>query len=49
MSIGKIGAPLNGVKCRLLDWPEGGYSVHDKPNPRGEIVIGGDVSCLALL
>ncbi|OTF78687.1 hypothetical protein BLA29_010238, partial [Euroglyphus maynei] len=22
------------------DWPEGGYSANDKPNPRGEIVVG---------
>lgn len=42
MSIGRIGAPLNGVKVRLVDWPEGGYYVTDKPRPRGELVIGGN-------
>lgn len=26
---------------QLIDWPEGGYLVSDKPMPRGEIVIGG--------
>jgi long-chain acyl-CoA synthetase len=39
-SIGNCGFPLWGVQIRLLDWPEGGYFVTDKPNPRGEIVIG---------
>ncbi|KAI7696028.1 Long-chain-fatty-acid--CoA ligase 4 [Sarcoptes scabiei] len=41
LSISNIGSPLHGVKIRLVDWPEGGYSVHDKPYPRGELVIGG--------
>ncbi|OTF70550.1 hypothetical protein BLA29_008433 [Euroglyphus maynei] len=41
LSIGNVGAPLKGVKVRLIDWPEGGYSVNDKPYPRGELVIGG--------
>lgn len=31
---------MEGVKLRLEDWPEGGYSVHDKPNARGEIILG---------
>ena len=26
----------------LENWDEGGYKVTDSPNPRGEIVIGGD-------
>uniref|UniRef100_A0A673I5P5 long-chain-fatty-acid--CoA ligase n=1 Tax=Sinocyclocheilus rhinocerous TaxID=307959 RepID=A0A673I5P5_9TELE len=26
---------------RLKDWAEGGYTKHDKPHPRGEILIGG--------
>ena len=26
----------------LENWEEGGYRVSDKPNPRGEIVIGGE-------
>lgn len=25
---------------RLDDWEEGGYTLKDKPNPRGEILIG---------
>lgn len=36
------GAPLKHVFIRLVDWEEGNYRVTDKPNPRGEIVIGGD-------
>lgn len=27
----------------MIDWPEGGYTTQDKPNQRGEIVIGGDM------
>ena len=42
ISIGRVGAPFYGLRIRLLDWPEGGYTVHDRPNPRGEIVVGGD-------
>lgn len=41
LSFGRVGAPLNGVRVRLIDWPEAGYSINDKPNPRGEILIGG--------
>lgn len=41
-SNGRVGAPLNGVPIRLVDWAEGNYHTSDKPNPRGEIVIGGD-------
>ncbi|XP_015787043.1 long-chain-fatty-acid--CoA ligase 4 [Tetranychus urticae] len=40
-SLGRCGAPLFGAKLKLIDWPEGGYSNHDQPNPRGELVIGG--------
>lgn len=41
LTFGRVGAPLNGVRIRMVDWPEGGYSVNDKPNPRGEIIVGG--------
>ena len=27
---------------KLVNWAEGNYMVTDKPNPRGEIHIGGD-------
>jgi long-chain acyl-CoA synthetase len=40
--IGNGGFPLWGTFVRLIDWPDGGYFVTDKPYPRGEIVIGGD-------
>lgn len=40
ISYGRVGAPLNGIQAKLKDWHEGGYTVNDKPNPRGEIVIG---------
>ncbi|XP_054159257.1 long-chain-fatty-acid--CoA ligase 4-like [Oppia nitens] len=42
LSFGRVGAPLQGIKVKLIDWDEGGYHRSDKPNPRGEIVIGGD-------
>lgn len=41
MSLGKVGSPLAGTLLRLVDWPEAGYFSTDKPNPRGELVIGG--------
>jgi len=39
---GRAGAPLLNVKMKLVNWEEGNYKVTDKPNPRGEIHIGGD-------
>ncbi|XP_028968823.1 long-chain-fatty-acid--CoA ligase 4 [Galendromus occidentalis] len=39
--LGCVGAPLTGTVLRLVDWPEGGYFSTDRPNPRGEIVVGG--------
>jgi long-chain acyl-CoA synthetase len=41
LTSGLIGAPLFGVKIKLIDWEEGGYRVKDKPNSRGEAVVGG--------
>jgi len=43
MSYGRIGIPLDGIMVKFVDWHEGGYYSTDKPNPRGEIVIGGDI------
>lgn len=40
-SYGRCGLPLDTVKYYLDNWSDGGYSVDDKPNPRGEIIIGG--------
>ena len=36
-SLGKVGGPQFGTKIKLVDWTEGGYTITDKPNPRGEI------------
>ena len=33
---------MTGVEGRIINWEEGNYRVTDKPNPRGEIIIGGD-------
>ena len=30
------------MKVKLVDWEEGNYTVRDNPNPRGEIILGGD-------
>uniref|UniRef100_A0AAR2IUB7 long-chain-fatty-acid--CoA ligase n=1 Tax=Pygocentrus nattereri TaxID=42514 RepID=A0AAR2IUB7_PYGNA len=40
-STGRVGAPLICSEIMLKDWEEGGYYSTDKPNPRGEILIGG--------
>ncbi|XP_045589614.2 long-chain-fatty-acid--CoA ligase 4 [Procambarus clarkii] len=42
-STGHSGGPNLGVLMKLVDWEEGNYRVTDKPNPRGEIVVGGTV------
>lgn len=42
LNYGECGVPLHSVKYYLKNWEDGGYSVTDKPNPRGEIVLGGD-------
>lgn len=41
IAVGVVGPPLVGLYIRVVDWVEGGYSAKDKPNPRGEIVVGG--------
>ena len=33
---------MTGAEGRLINWDEGNYMVTDKPNPRGEIILGGD-------
>ena len=44
-SNGRAGAPLWSTKVRLYDWSEGGYTASDRPNPRGELLLGGP--CIA--
>lgn len=41
VSENRVGAPLTRCYIRLVDWPEGNYSVSDHPNPRGEVLVGG--------
>ncbi|KAI7692668.1 Long chain acyl-CoA synthetase 9, partial [Sarcoptes scabiei] len=43
ISTGRVGSPLFGAQIKLVDWVEGNYRVHDKPYPRGEILIGGPI------
>ena len=33
---------FTGLKVKLVDWDEGNYKITDSPNPRGEIILGGD-------
>ncbi|XP_061431548.1 LOW QUALITY PROTEIN: long-chain-fatty-acid--CoA ligase 4-like [Lethenteron reissneri] len=40
-STGHVGAPLSCCEIQLRNWEEGGYTVNDSPNPRGEVLIGG--------
>jgi long-chain acyl-CoA synthetase len=40
---GRTGYPLVSCELRLVDWNEGQYKTTDKPNPRGEVLIGGTV------
>ncbi|KAL2095191.1 hypothetical protein ACEWY4_009910 [Coilia grayii] len=37
----RVGAPLICCEIKLRDWAEGGYTSEDRPNPRGEIMVGG--------
>lgn len=40
-SVGRVGPPLPCCYIKLVSWEEGGYTITDKPMPRGEVVIGG--------
>jgi len=40
-SVGRVGPPMAGLEIKLVNWEEGNYRVTDRPNPRGEICIGG--------
>lgn len=40
-SNGRVGHPLSCAEIKLETWEEGGYTVHDKPHPRGEVLISG--------
>ncbi|OWM76800.1 hypothetical protein CDL15_Pgr021192 [Punica granatum] len=40
-SVGRVGPPLPCSYIKLVSWEQGGYTVSDKPMPRGEIVVGG--------
>ena len=37
-----VGSVIPCCELRLVDWPEAGYRCTDKPNPRGEIYVGGN-------
>ena len=42
LTFGHTGPPISGFRVKLVEWADGGYSPHDKPNPRGEIVVNSD-------
>ncbi|KAL7012110.1 hypothetical protein ACKWTF_014638 [Chironomus riparius] len=46
ISVGRCGGPLTTTLIRLVNWEEGNYYVTNKPNPQGEVLIGG--SCVAV-
>jgi long-chain acyl-CoA synthetase len=46
IGLGLVGSVIPSCEIRLVDWNEGGYRATDKPNPRGEIYIGGE--CVTL-
>lgn len=46
LSVGRTGFPYHTVKYYLHDWPDGGYTTADRPNPRGEVVLGGSTVAL---
>ncbi|KAL0285992.1 UNVERIFIED_CONTAM: Long chain acyl-CoA synthetase 8 [Sesamum calycinum] len=41
ISVGRVGPPLPCCYIKLVSWEEGGYTISDKPMPRGEVVVGG--------
>jgi long-chain acyl-CoA synthetase len=42
LSTEAVGPPNQGMQIKLINWEEGNYRVTDQPNPRGEVVIGGN-------
>lgn len=38
-----VGLPVAGAMIKLEPWLEGNYRPSDKPHPRGEIVVGGEM------
>lgn len=43
---GNVGLPVAGAQVKLEPWFEGNYRPTDKPHPRGEIVVGGEMISL---
>ncbi|KAG8364503.1 hypothetical protein BUALT_Bualt18G0004000 [Buddleja alternifolia] len=39
--VGRVGPPLPCCYIKLVSWEEGGYTILDKPMPRGEVIVGG--------
>jgi len=42
MTTGRVGAPMAGMEIKMVNWEEGNYRVTDSPQPRGELMIGGN-------
>lgn len=42
MSTGRSGCPVTTNYVRLINWEEGNYFVTNRPNPQGEVLIGGE-------
>nr|XP_039268333.1 long-chain-fatty-acid--CoA ligase 4-like [Styela clava] len=42
-STGTVGPPLPSAEFKLVPWADGGYFPTNKPNPQGEVWIGGPI------
>ncbi|OMO91804.1 AMP-dependent synthetase/ligase [Corchorus olitorius] len=40
-NLSRVGPPLSCCYIKLVSWEEGGYTISEKPMPRGEVVVGG--------
>ncbi|OMO67191.1 hypothetical protein CCACVL1_20719 [Corchorus capsularis] len=40
-NVSRVGPPLSCCYIKLVSWEEGGYTISEKPMPRGEVVVGG--------
>ncbi|KAK1272947.1 Long chain acyl-CoA synthetase 8 [Acorus gramineus] len=45
-TVGRVGPPLPCGYIKLVSWEEGGYTMSDRPMPRGEVVVGGSTVTL---
>jgi long-chain acyl-CoA synthetase len=49
IEIGNVGFPSPCLEIKLKSHPSLGYTINDKPNPRGELLYRGPVCSLGIL